>query len=523
MNRLLLDQLKQSVFRTFVRIISYTTLVCMFGLFSYIHAQAQQDNSKKDSSKQDSSKQNHSEQGSSKNTLKKSFNPEAISLPDLLHCARQNNPAWKIAQADLKSALASMTFASGSRFPSLVINSAFAPLPARRLLKYCVDNTLNPPQVTPCENQDVQDDQRIDDTDGMGIFFRTTANLTQPLYTFGKLKHGMLAAEKGVEAYKAGVRFAQQAFDPLAIETYYGIQLTQAALKVFKDGISYIRRFKNKIQKDLDQQDGNYTSNDKRRVIIQESELLSREAEIRSVAEQAWQGIRISCQLVAEQKLALDRKKIKVLDVKILSFSEYWQLAQKHRADLQAAKVAMSAQQSLIDVAQANFLPNVALIGFLVYNLSTSAEDNPDPFANDPFNVFSYGAYLGLEWKLNFAQLISRYRKSQAEYNKRKAQWEGLKVQVQMQINEAYQTVKRYQKTLKARKTAKRMGKQWMRSVTLNLSTGFIQSNDLLDSLRAYYSSNLNYQQTIFEYNKAVAALWKASGLDLKDLAKKSQ
>jgi outer membrane protein TolC len=451
--------------------------------------------------------------------LKIKLDVNAVTLFALLQCARTNNPGWKIAQSELEVAFSKLDFAKRSRFPTLNITSTFAPLPARKLLKYCVNTAgSSPQQVVVCENQDVQDDQRIDEIDGMGVFYRNTANLTQTLYTFGKITHGIAAAEKGVQAYRAGLRLAQQAFDPLAIETYYGILLTKSALKVFKDGLSYMRRFKKKIQKDLDQQDGNYTSNDKRRVIIQEAELLARQAEVLSIQQQAWRGIRISCKLSASQKLVLDRKKIRAFKVEIANEDHYLQLAQQHRPELQAAKMAIGAQQSLVDLSKANFLPNLALIGFFIYNVATSAEDNPDPFASDPFNVFSYGAYLGLEWKLNFAQLTSRYRKSQANYSKSRAQFEAVKLQVQMEINEAYQLVQRYKKILKARKTAKRMGKQWMRSVTMNLSTGFIQSNDLLDSLRAYYSSDLNYQQTIYEYNKAVTTLWKASGLDLSTL-----
>ena len=64
-----------------------------------------------------------------------SVNPQALTLPQLTQCARANNPALKIAQAELEKMKSSLQLAQWSRLPALSIEGLFAPLPARRLLK----------------------------------------------------------------------------------------------------------------------------------------------------------------------------------------------------------------------------------------------------------------------------------------------------------------------------------------------------------------------------------------------------
>ena len=457
-------------------------------------------------------------QKSSRSSAQESANPKALTLPQLTRCARANNPALKIAQAELDKIKSSLHFAQWSRFPSLSVEGLFAPLPARRLLKYCVsDNSLSPEgleRIIPCPNQDIQDDARISDVDGMGVFTRTSATLTQPLYTFGKISSGVRAAKAGVRAYQELTIVAERHFDLLAFQTYYGLILAKRAQRVFRKGRRQFKKLKKSINKELKAESGKYTSNDLRKLTIKESELITAEEGVSSQQRRAQRGVQLSCGFPFDQTIQTDESKLKPLEVTLLSEAEYLKRAFAQRPELRAARHQLEARQAQRAQAIAQFFPDLALVGTFGFARGTSAEDNPDPFANDPFNALGYGAYLGLKWRLNFAQLTSKFKASDAGVAKARAGLSALTLQLTLEINERYQEALRYQRALEAQREAMVSGKQWMTSTMLNKSAGLIDLKDALAAITGYFTTSLSYDRSIYEYNLAIIRLWATSGDD---------
>ena len=447
-----------------------------------------------------------------------SINPEALTLPQLTQCARMNNPALAIAQAELSKIKSSLQFAQWSRFPTLSVNSLFAPLPARRLLDYCVsDSSVSSDglqRVIPCPGQNIQDDARISDVDGMGIFTRTTATLTQPLYTFGKISSGIKAAKAGVRAYKELTTLAERHFDLLAFQTYYGLILAERTQRVLRKGKRQLKKLRKSIKKELKRESGIYTSNDLRKLSIKESEIITAAEEVSAQRRRAQRGVQLSCGLSPDQTIKTQERKLKPIEMTLLRESEYLTRALAQRPEIKAARHQLEARQAQRALALAQFFPDLALVGTFGFARGTSAEDNPDPFANDPFNVLGYGAYLGLKWKLNLAQLTSELSASDAEMAKAKAELNALTLQLTLEVNERYQETLRYQRALEVQRQAMVSGKQWMTSTMLNKNTGLIDLKEALEAITSYFQTSLSYDRSIYEYNLALIRLWATSGND---------
>ena len=442
--------------------------------------------------------------------------PSPLTLTNIAECVRTNNPALKIALAELERARSSLVEATWSRGPSLSISSLFAPLPARKLLKYCVSDQEvgGSPQVLPCPNQDIQDDARLSDTDGMGIFSRTTATLTQPLYTFGKIEHGVKAAEAGISAYQSLSESAARRYDLTAFQAYYGLILTQRARKIIKKGQRHFKKLRRTIQKDLDAEAGKYTTNDLRELTIKESDLIAQASLIDSMHARAIRGIQLSCTLPIGRDIKLAERQLKPLNVDLPPETDLLRRAEVNHPDIRAALAQVDARRAQLDLAVSRFFPDLALVGTFGFARGTSAEDNPDPFANDPFNVLGYGAYLGLSWRLNFAQLRARYLSASAEVTRAEAQLAGLRLQLSIELNERYQEVKRLERLLTAQKEAMRQGKQWVTSTMLNVSAGLVKSQKVIEAIKAFSQTSLVYDRSIYEYNLALVRLWTTSGHD---------
>ena len=72
----------------------------------------------------------------------------------------------------------------------------------------------------------------------------------------------------------------------------------------------------------------------------------------------------------------------------------------------------------------------------------------------------------------------------------------------------------RLEKTLKARKKAKKAGKTWMRSTFSYLEGGLTSTDAVVQSLVGYSQASIQYDQTLSEYNLALIRLWISTGLD---------
>ena len=444
--------------------------------------------------------------------------PTSLTLPQLTGCARQRNPALDIARAELEKMKSTLMGAQGRMLPSLAVDSLFAPLPARRLLKYCVSPTElsgeGLERIIPCPNQDIQDDARLGDVDGMGIYSRTTATLTQPLYTFGKISAGIRAAKAGVRVHEALSEAASYQADELAFQTYYGLILARRAQRTFRKAKRKLAKRRADIERELKAESGKHTSNDLRQLVIKESEIVTLAESVSAQERRALRGVRLSCNISETQEIKPDARKLKPLPVTLSGEEVYLKLALDARPELRAARAQIEARRAQHSLVISQLFPDLALVGTFAFARGTSAEDNPDPFANDPFNVFGYGAYLGLRWRLDLGQIAPRLKRAEVAVARAEADLKALSLQVSLEVSERYQEAVRYQRTLEARKLAMVSGKQWMTSAFLNTSAGLIDSTQLLAALTAYLTTSLNYDRDIYEYNLALMRLWASSGRD---------
>ena len=439
----------------------------------------------------------------------------------LAECARKDNPALRLAHAQLEQAKSQLTLANRSIFPTLNVDGLLAPLPARRLLKYCVDrnDTIDGlERVIVCPNQGIQDDARLSDIDGMGIFVRTSATLTQPLYTFGKISHGREAAQAGYSAVQELTKVATVHFDHLAFQTYYGLALAKQAKKVFRKGKRHLRKVRKSIEKGIEK--GQYTSNDLRKLKIKESQFDLSSSEVESHYALALRNIKLSCKLDKVDKVTLQSRKLKPISYVLEKEERYLKRALENRPEIKAAKQQIFAREALRAQALANFFPNLALIATFGFARGTSAEDNPDPFANDPFNVLGYGAYLGLSWRLNFAQLTSKLQASEAAILKAKAELHGLTQRLNLEMSQYYLEVQRRQMNLKIREDARLQAKQLVSSTMMNYNTGLIKTKAVLDAIQTSFTQSLEYDREVYDFNLAVLRLTQASGVDPFELFK---
>lgn len=445
-----------------------------------------------------------------------------LSLDDLLRKAEETNPAMDIARATLREYQSLFDRAYYAWTPSLRIESILAPLPERRELRRCVtgsyfdaDTGATLPEVGACPGQDVEADERITSDTELGILTRTTAKITFPIYTFGRVEHGLEAARAGVDGARAGLDVARGELAYLVKQAYYGAQLADAGLFVLRDGQKRMRKAKADIEAELKKESGRFTSNDLRKLVVEEADLLSTVLETEALNEVAWAGLRIAAGVEPGGALSLDTLELEPVHVEARTVEAYVELALESRPELRAARAAVRARRGQVEMAESEFLPNIALVGAFGYALGTTADDPQDPFYSDGYNFLNWGVVIGATWRIDFAALSSSLSKARARASKQSAEAEALAQQVRLEVVGQVGDMNRRARELEVRRTAMKAAKGWLVSNTLNFGLGLVTTDELLKSLVAYSRAQLTYDRTIYEHNLAVARLSRTVGTEL--------
>ena len=366
--------------------------------------------------------------------------PQVFSLADLLVRARSTNPVMAIARAQLRDYLAQFDRAYYAWTPRLGIDALLAPLPERRQLRECVslgqatDPTNNLTEVFPCPGQDLMADERITADTEIGILVGAKARITFPIYTFGKVQSAQQAARAGVEIGRTGLDYARGGLDYMVKRAYYGAQFAHSALRILRDGRKRMKKVKADIDKELKKESGRFTTNDLRQLVVDEAELLSRILEVESLNQQAWSGLRVAAGLKDKAPMEIDSLRLKAVKIEEKTRAEYLELAIAARPDLRMARAAVRAREGQLRMAFTNFFPNIALVGQFNFAKGTTADDPPDPFANDNYNFLGWGVVLGAVWNIDYSVLVSEHRRASAQLDKQRAQYDALILKTRLAV-----------------------------------------------------------------------------------------
>ena len=452
-------------------------------------------------------------------TLSAAYAEKSYTVDELVRKAQANNPAIGVAHSKLRSYQALLDRAYLAWLPTLRFEAFLAPLPERRQLQECVDLRLDDgtglSQVFPCPGQNLQADERITIDTDIGLLARGSAKVTLPIYTFGKVKHAQRAARNGVMAGELGVDYAREEIAFLVRQAYYGAQVAYQALKIIEDALSRFRKAKKDIKKNLTEESGRFTSNDLRKLLVEEAEIRAKHLETLALNEAAQEALRLAANLPLGSKVDLDTYRVEQVHIQDRSNEEFLELAYNARPDLQMAQAAVAARRAQVDMARADYFPDIALVGAIEYAKGTTAEEPNDPFASDPYNYLNWGVVLGATWKLDFALLKSDLKRARSRLLQQEKEESLLRQRVRLDMMTKVADLRRRQGEIQIRKEARTAAKSWLVSNTLNFGLGLTNTDQLLKSLTAYSRAKLNYLISVYEFNLAVARVSREVGLDL--------
>lgn len=178
--------------------------------------------------------------------------------------------------------------------------------------------------------------------------------------------------------------------------------------------------------------------------------------------------------------------------------SENSQLLIIERADIKAMELAASTRENIYKAENMAFLPRLNAFG--------SYELYDDELFTGAAN--GYMAGIELSWDIfKGSQRFAKSAKTKAEFEKAKLEYDDYVSKSQLELNKAKRGLKDVENKLRLTKLALEQSKESLRIRTNRFEQGLEKTNDLLMAEMQYSQKELEYFQTIYEYNYAFAYL----------------
>jgi HAE1 family hydrophobic/amphiphilic exporter-1 len=271
----------------------------------------------------------------------------ALTIDRALEIAKARNEGLKVSQERLRESQAAVAEARAAFLPSLDVNFLYTPAQASPLLKIPA-GIFGPNEQTFRANLIRQNVVRFD--------------LSQPLYTGGRLNHAYGAQAATQEASRLDVERAQQALTLRVHETFYAALMAEQGMRVSMEGVQIAQRHLELAQVRFNA--GSAARLDVLRAEVELANARARDIRARSSVEVSYQALRTVLSLPQSEPLQLAGT---LDEVPELPAASALLTAVTTRADIRAIGQQREAAERLFSLASAELKPTVALAGNFQY------------------------------------------------------------------------------------------------------------------------------------------------------------
>ncbi|HEX3765906.1 MAG TPA: TolC family protein [Kofleriaceae bacterium] len=400
------------------------------------------------------------------------------------------NPRALAADSDTEGAQARVDEADAARLPRAKL-TAFG--------------TISPD--IRCANTDCTDTEpKIFSFNFSGLYGSAQLDLTQPLYTFGKIGHARSAARAGLDAQHA---LADETAGDLAVDAaraYWGLKAARELGAMLDDGVDEI----DKALQELGEHGGggkgkpSVSIQDRQRVAVLLAEAKVQRAEAAQSEAEALAGLRA---LTGIPDADLDDAQLAAVDRPLPG-----RASAEHRPQAIAARAGAIAADELAGMAVSQYYPDFAVVASGVAAAAQGVDVPPSAFANNPYNRYGVGAVVGLSWTLEPWTTAARVAKARADARKAHVQSDLAALGARLDADTALADASSAHDKVAAASQGEQAARTWLASVLQAQAIGTAESRDLADAYIAWFQMRARWAQAVFQWNVAVVRLDRAAG-----------
>ncbi|MGE0548114.1 MAG: TolC family protein [Kofleriaceae bacterium] len=413
--------------------------------------------------------------------------PPKLTLEQVIAKALAS-PKARMAERDLDAAAARIDEANAARLPRIK-GTAFG--------------TISP-EITCIDAGCTQTDPQNFALEFDGVFGGAQLDVTQPLYTFGKIAHARNAARAGLDAHRA---LADETAGDLAADAaraYWGVKLARELGAMLDDGIDEIGKALTRMEERAKDGKSEISIQDRQRVAVLLAEARFQRAEATQGELSALAGVRA---LTGIANADLDDEVLIAVERAVPSAA-----AGDRRPQAMAAKSGARAATELAELASSYYWPDVALVGSAMVSRAQGVDDPPGVFANDPYNRSGAGLVLALQWTLEPWTVKARTDRARAEAAKARAQADLATMGASYDAQVALAELSAARAKVTAASEGEKAARTWLASVLQADAIGTAESKELADAYIAWFQMRARWAQAVFQWNVAVVRLDRSTG-----------
>jgi len=419
---------------------------------------------------------------------------QVLTLDQCLKLSMQNHPAVLAAKYKLASMKKQLDEAHWAPFFNIGMTTILAPCSTMK------GDALHS-----------EEGGEIGDYSELGVWIRLEIQAGFPIFTFGKIKSVWKMAEEGVNIGKMEL---QKQVNEIEFETrraYLTVVFARQVRAVLEEGKDYLEDAQEKIDKDLENEEGEATLTDQLKVKTYMAQVESQIIQIKKLEEIALSGLRF---LTGKNAIEISEETIEVEEGSLKPLSWYVAEAKKNRPEFFILDSALKVSKANLKLAKSKFLPDFFLVGKYTYAYADKVEPQNTPFAHDPWNTNSGGVALVMNYPFDFVPNYFRTDKAKAQVLAVKAQKEAATGMFVMEVEKAYNEAKSLDESYQVLKKGKKAAKGWIVATNQNYQAGLAELKDFTDALVTYFSLTAEYYKMIYDYDVALSQLRLVTGTD---------
>lgn len=395
--------------------------------------------------------------------------PAPLGLEALQAAARAADPRVRQAGAALAKMRALRAQADAARFPHIeLVGAAGAPVPEAK----------NDPEhldaVTPVS--------RLGNGQlgQPGYLLHFSAQLAQPVYTFGKIDAYRSAAEGGVAAGEAlaAAAAAQAARD--AAEAFWSWQLARELAAGIEGALSAVAEARARVEKLLAVKSPQASRMDLAKLEMLALELESRRAEAVAGLATAAEAARLLAGVPEGAPFALAEAKLDFHPLALAPVERYLAAATTSRPEVSAARAALRARRDLALAAERALLPDLLVVGQTDLNYSNATTRQTNPFAWDPYNSRTAGLGLVLRGTLDVMQKRAGAEEAAADAEQAAATLDFAEKGVRLEVVRAFGAVRATAERAALTRKETAAARRWLTAAQLGFDAGAGEVSDVL-------------------------------------------
>ncbi len=335
-----------------------------------------------------------------------------------------------------------------------------------------------------------------------GFFGSAQLDVTQPLYTFGKIAHARAAARAGVDAQRALADEAAGDAAADAARAFYGLQLARELRGMLDDGIEEIDKALAEMKENNGGKD--LSIQDRQRIAVLVATAKTQRADAAQAEAQALAGLRALIGSADADIVAGDLAPV----VRELPPS----IDGGNRPQARAARSGAVAADALVEAAKSAYFPDLAVVGSAVIARAQGVTDPPSVFANDPYNRTGIGAVIGMQWTIEPWTTAAHVDKARADAKKAHALSELAALGATYDGRQALAEAAGAKERLAASTEGEAAARTWLASVLQAEAIGVAEARDFADAYVAWFQMRALLVTAEFQWNVAVIRLDRAVG-----------